>query len=180
MDLFEEDRDEDDIIALIDSREDKYEMAKNVDRYGDTLLMKVLHWRSPRHRVTKLVEYLLQLGSDPNVTNRHGGTPLERACWSIDVCSLSVYENVNLILSYGANPNDGVRTAVGSILYRCVVYGSQKIMTAIALHGGQMADAEYDRLIKKGRIRSLVDFYDNLRLSHLAYTHIKRMQRCNK
>lgn len=174
MDLFNNvTLNEDDIIAHIDMRDDKHELVKRVDSDGNTPLMHTLYWRTHRRSATKLVEYLLELGSDPNVVNKYLGTPLERACWSVDLCSLPVYKIVHLILSYGADPN---KTNRSSVLYRCVLHESQASMCAIALHGGQMTDSEYNYLIEKEKIGMLVKFYDNLRLSHLSYTHVKRMR----
>lgn len=175
-DLFKGDVSEDDVISRIDAREDRYELVKSVDVNGDTLLMFVLWWRTLGHKATKLVEHLLELGSDPNVVNRYGGTPLERACWGISDDALSSRELVSLMVSYGADLNiscvDGQR---GGMLYRYARSG--KSISAIALHGGRMTDDEYDYLIENKANGKLVEFYDNLRLSHISYAHIKRIRR---
>jgi ankyrin repeat protein len=182
--LFRGDRNENDIIALIDSREDKYELVKTVDMNRDTLLMRALYW-SDKHTSATLVEYLLRLGSDLNHIAKFDETPLGYACryqLVLDMDVSSTIEIISLLLSYGADTTKRAYYGSGGILYRCALVDNRVAVSVIVLHGVCLTDREHECLLgyKRKRVEMLVEFYDNMKLSRIAYTHIKRLRYRNQ
>lgn len=139
-------------------------LVKYTDDNGNTILMHALSFRVQR---TTLVKYLLHMGSDVNIINAWGGTPLSRARLSGSIAY------VDLVLTYGADPNERVSTC--SPLFGCIHHNKRNVAMVLLLHGGRLCEEEYEKLSSDGR-RMLANFYYIVKLSSLAYTQLKKVQ----
>jgi ankyrin repeat protein len=167
---------DEEIIRKIDAHPTKNELAKCVDKRGDTLLMHALFHICSWSRVCTpgLIEYILQLGSNPNHTNRHGGNVLQRAYWAVEAGASP--EVLILVLSYGANPNNNLAFTIGGerLLVRAL-HKNRIISSLLLLYGGKLRDHEYATLSDDANLM-LTDFYDRVKLSHISLAHVKRMK----
>lgn len=167
---------DEEIIRKIDECPTKNELVRCVDERGDTLLMHALFqvccWR--RVCTPGLIEYFLQLGSDPKHANRYGGNVLQRAHWAVEIGASP--EVLDLVLAYGANPNDNRAFTIGGArLLVCALYKNRIISSLLLLYGGKLSDREYVTLSNDAKLM-LTDFYDCVKLSHISLTHVKRIK----
>lgn len=167
---------DEEIIRKIDAHPAKNELVKCVDERGDTLLMHALFQICGWSRVCTpgLIDYILQLGSNPNHTNRYSGHVLQRAYWAVEAGASP--EVLNLVLSYGANPNDNLTFTVGGdrLLVRAL-HKNQTISSLLLLYGGKLRGCEYVMLSNDANLM-LTDFYDRVKLSHISFAHVKRIK----
>lgn len=166
---------DEEIIEKIDKHPVRCKLIRQVDEGGNTLLMKALDWvLRPR-----LVEYLLESGSDAHFVNEARGTPLSRACRSAYFEDGRAYEICVLILSYGADPNR--ISEDGSTLYRCIIGHCRQAILAILLYDGHLLEGEYEKMRESQiSIKMLTDAYDSITLRDLARARLKRIIRSNQ
>lgn len=153
------------------------ELARCTDERGDTLLMHALFQiEHPRRVCTPvLIEHLLQLGSDPNLSNRYHGNTVQRACWAIE--NGASPKVLDLMLSYGMNPNiEGSFVLGGQRLHTSILNEQHSTMSLLLLYGAKLNDGEYEILSRHGKLGILTDFYDRVKLSHISLAHIKRIK----
>lgn len=168
--VYSSDVSDNEIIEKIDVHSDREALMKYEDDDGNTLLMHALSYRVQR---PVLIRYLLHLGSDVNVVNKWLGTPLSRACTN-NSRFLGPFEILDLVLSYGADPN-AYGTTSRSILFERIYCRDRDSMSVILLYGGRLHKGEYE-ILSSDRRKMLTNFYRIIKLSSLAYTQLKKVQ----